>query len=77
MKVEESKKMSEKNVEQENKQKKETSSYSIEELINVSDTLFQAKKECVRAALKQTGKQEFTVIEAKNIVEKFLKKEIK
>ena len=51
--------------------------YSIGELAMASNTVFGLEMECVIAALSGLGKQKFTVSEAKGIVEKFMKKEVK
>ena len=51
--------------------------YSVKELSANSKKLFDTRQECVAAALKAAGKTECTVSEAKKIVEKFLKKEVK
>lgn len=51
--------------------------YSVKELSANSKKLFDTRQECVAAALKAAGKTECTVSEARKIVEKFLKKEVK
>ncbi len=50
--------------------------YSAGELAAQAGQLFQTRQECVTAALKAVGKSVCTVSEAKEIVEKFLKKEV-
>ena len=51
--------------------------YSIKELAANARKIFGTRQECVVAALKVDGKSQYTVSEAKVIVEKFLKKEVK
>lgn len=51
--------------------------YSVKELAANARKIFNTRQECVVAALKVDGKAEYTVSEAKEIVEKFLKKEVK
>ena len=51
--------------------------YSVNELAANARKIFGTRQECVAAALKASGKTECTVSEAKKIVEKFLKKEVK
>ena len=51
--------------------------YPVGELATNAKKLFGSKQECVVAALKAAGKTECTVAEAKKIVEKFLKREVK
>lgn len=53
------------------------SMYSIKELAANARKIFGTRQECVVAALKVDGKSQYTVSEAKVIVEKFLKKEVK
>lgn len=50
--------------------------YSAEELSNAADR-FGTRKECVAAALKYYGKDRATVKEAKELINKFLSKEVK
>ncbi len=50
--------------------------YSAEELSNAA-IRFGTRKECVAAALKYYGKDRATVKEAKELVSKFLSKEVK
>lgn len=51
--------------------------YSVKELAGNAGAIFGTRQECVVAALKLDGKTEYTVSEAQEIVEKFLKKEVK
>lgn len=51
--------------------------YTVNELATNGKKVFGARQECVSAALRAAGKAECTVSEAKEIVEKFLKKEVK
>ena len=51
--------------------------YSANELAANAGTIFNTRAECVFAALKAAGKTGCTVSEAKDIVEKFLKREVK
>lgn len=51
--------------------------YSVKELAANARKIFDTRQECVVAALRVDGKSEYTVSEAKEIVEKFLKKEVK
>ncbi len=69
-------------VEQEQAPKKEQktlqeSVYSVSELAANAKKVFGTRQECVAAALRTAGKTECTVTEAKEIVEKFLKREVK
>ena len=50
--------------------------YSVNELASDAKEVFGTRQECVSAALKAAGKLEYTISEAKGIVEKFLKKEV-
>lgn len=50
--------------------------YTAEELSNASER-FGTRKECVAAALKYYGKDKATLKEAKELVNKFLSKEVK
>jgi hypothetical protein len=52
------------------------SRYSITELENATKKL-GAKPECIYAALKENQKESFTLEEAKQIVNQFLKREVK
>lgn len=51
--------------------------YSANELVANAKKVFGTRQECVAAALRAAGKMECTVTEAKEIVEKFLKREVK
>ena len=51
--------------------------YTAEELANNAKNIFGTRKECVAAALKVANVTECTVSKAKEIVEKFLNKEVK
>lgn len=53
------------------------SAYPVSELAANAKKIFGTRQECVSAALRADGKTECTVSEAKVIVEKFLKKEVK
>lgn len=53
------------------------SMYSVGELAANARKLFGTRQECVITALKSAGKTECTVMEAKGIVEKFLKREVR
>jgi len=50
--------------------------YSAQELSNAADR-FGTRKECVAAALRYYGKDRATVKEAKELVNKFMSKEVK
>lgn len=50
--------------------------YSAGEFAANAREIFGARQECVVAALKAAGKSEYTVSEAKEIVRKFLKREV-
>ncbi|MCX4271629.1 hypothetical protein [uncultured Acetatifactor sp.] len=61
-----------------NKPKAEKESvYPVGDLAANARKIFGTRQECVSAALRAAGKTECTVSEAKAIVEKFLKKEVK
>ena len=53
--------------------------YEVSELAKYADKVFgqDVRSECVIAAFKFAGKTEATKLEAKKIVESFLKKEVK
>ncbi len=51
--------------------------YQASELAANAKKVFGTRQECVAAALRAAGKTECTVTEAKEIVEKFLKREVK
>jgi len=53
------------------------SAYPVSDLAVNAKKIFGTRQECVLAALKAAGKTECTVSEAKGIVEKFLKREVK
>lgn len=50
--------------------------YTVSELAGNARSVFGTMQECVVAALKTDGKAEYTVSEAKEIVSKFLQKEV-
>ncbi len=56
---------------------KAESAYKVRELAANAKKVFNTRYECVTAALKEDGKEQYTVSEAKTLVEKFLKKEVK
>ncbi len=51
--------------------------YQISELAGNAGKLFATRQECVTAALGAAGRKEYSVTEAKKIVDKFLKKEVR
>ncbi len=51
--------------------------YPAGEFVANAREIFGTRQECVAAALKTAGKPEYTLPEAKGIVEKFLKREVK
>lgn len=51
--------------------------YSAGEFALNARKIFGTRQECVVAALKAAGKSECTISEAKEIVDKFLKREVK
>lgn len=51
--------------------------YSLSEFAVNAVEIFETRQECVAAALKAAGKTECTISEAKEIVDKFLKREVK
>lgn len=55
----------------------QASAYPAEELASNAMKIFGTRQECVAAALRAAGKAECTISEAKGIVEKFLKREVK
>lgn len=55
----------------------QSSVYTVSELAGNARSVFGTMQECVIAALKTDGKAEYTVSEAKEIVSKFLQKEVK
>lgn len=50
--------------------------YAASEFVSAAKKIFGKSPECVAAALKAAGKAECTISEAKEIVEKFLKREV-
>ncbi len=50
--------------------------YSVKELIENSKALFDLEPECAVAALKRDGKSEYSVANAKKIIDEFMKKEV-
>lgn len=53
------------------------SKYTTHELEYASAKVFGVPRECAVAAFKDCGKTEMTVEEAKQIIDKFMKKEVK
>ena len=53
------------------------SEYTIEELADGAGNIFNTRRECVVAALKVAGVTTCTVSKAKELVDAFLKKEVK
>lgn len=53
------------------------SEYTIEELADGAGNIFNTRRECVIAALKVAGVTTCTVSKAKELVDAFLKKEVK
>ncbi len=51
--------------------------YTIKELINASEKALDVPRECAAAAFKFQKAEKLTLLEAKNIVERFMKKEVK
>lgn len=51
--------------------------YPVSGFAGSARSLFGTRPECVVAALKAAGKQEYTMTEAKEIVKRFLKKEVR
>lgn len=51
--------------------------YTTHELEYASAKVFGVPRECAVAAFKDCGKTEMTVAEAKQIIDKFMKKEVK
>ena len=51
--------------------------YTIKELENASTKVFGVPRECAVAAFKGCKKTEMTVAEAKQIIDRFMKKEVK
>lgn len=50
--------------------------YSVSELAANAKELFKTRPECISAAMKNAGKTKCTVSEAREIVGKFLKREV-
>lgn len=50
--------------------------YTVKELIQASESALHVPKECAAAAFRIHGAGRLTLMEAKNIVEKFMKKEV-
>jgi hypothetical protein len=63
--------------EEDGKQPVNESVYPASELAANAKKIFGTRQECVMAALKAAGKKGYTVTEAKGIVEKFVKREVK
>ncbi|MBQ6091356.1 MAG: hypothetical protein IJL07_08850 [Lachnospiraceae bacterium] len=59
------------------KAEQQESVYTVAEFAENSDKLFNTKPECVVAALRAAEKETCTLSEAREIVDKFLKKEVK
>lgn len=55
----------------------QTPVYSVRELAVNAKKIFGTRQECVEVALIVAGKTQYAVDEAKDIVEKFLNKEVK
>ena len=53
------------------------SEYTIEELADGAGNIFKVQRECVVAALKVAGVTTCTVSKAKELVDAFMKKEVK
>lgn len=51
--------------------------YPVSELAANAKKIFGTRPECVTAALKAAGKSECTIPKAKEIVDKFLKREVR
>lgn len=73
--VEEEKKIVEEKTRKEPESKE--SIYTAKELANNARKLFNTRPECVAAALKSAKKECCSISETKEIVKKFMKKEIK
>ena len=59
------------------KTEEQESVYTASEFAQNASLLFKTRPECVAAALKAAGMETCTLSEAKRVVEKFLKKEVK
>lgn len=55
----------------------DTSTYNIEELARAAEIQFKTTQDVAKAALKLDGKERYTLTEAKAIVNRFKKKEVK
>lgn len=53
------------------------SRYTIREFEDASTRVFGVPRECAVAAFRECGKTEMTVEEAKQIIDKFMKKEVR
>lgn len=51
--------------------------YSVNDFVRAARQVFGAAPECVRVALRKDGKESYTADDAKSIVKKFLKREVK
>lgn len=51
--------------------------YSVDDLVRAARQVFGTAPECVRVALRKDGKESYTADDAKTIVGKFLKREVK
>ena len=58
-------------------ERKAAYTYTVEELIAASETALHVPRECAAAAFKIQGKKNLSLSEAKSIVEKFMKGEVK
>lgn len=61
----------------EKEQKIQESVYTVDELTANAGRLFGYKPECVSAALRAAGRTGCTVFEAREIVNRFMKKEVR
>lgn len=59
------------------KEKSFEATYTIPELMNAAKAEFNTSSIVVRAALSRAGKESYTMKEAKQIIEKMKKKEVK
>ena len=57
-------------------QKKEKPGYTLAEFVE-NASVFGTRRECVVAAMRQAGKQEATLEEAKKIVQEYITREVK
>jgi len=51
--------------------------YTVHELVAESANVFGVPSECAVAAFRNCGKTEMTVAEAKQLIDRFMKKEVK